>query len=178
MNDYKHHVSGVFSQRRQAEKALNHLSHQGLRKEQLSIFKSKPHTDQSVRILSRRKLVLQDVLVDGVLGAIVGLAMAIVWLLGLIFVDISMFHTNRWVLMVMMLGWGGSLGAVIGTIFGATKGPGNKTGWLADVFKKIMMKNDVVLLVKTETEHETQIAHSVLQTSIGEVQDANMMDKN
>lgn len=171
MNGYRHHVSGVFPHIRDAENAFRTLNKQGLPTDQLSMSKS----DSTNVILSRRNSVLQDILMDGFYGILGGLAIGTLGILALLLIDITMFYTSPWVIIVMLLGWSSSLGALIGMIFGATKGPGLKTGWLADLFKKSILQDDVVLLmVKTETERETIIARRVLQTSAGDFRDANM----
>jgi hypothetical protein len=72
----------------------------------------------------------------------------------------------------MLLGWGASIGGLIGAAAGATAGPGNKEGWLSDLVGDAIANGHVVLVVETRSEQEATTARKVIQASVGEFKEA------
>lgn len=71
MDEYRHHVSGFFIHREDAESALSRLLEQGLPRERLRLFANDPAASDSAPE-EGSNAVLQDVLVDATIGTAVG----------------------------------------------------------------------------------------------------------
>jgi len=63
----------------------------------------------------------------------------------------------------MLLGWGASVGGLIGAAAGSTPGAGDKDGWLSDLIGDAIASGQAVLVVETRTQQETSIARKVIQ---------------
>lgn len=71
MNEYRHHVSGIFLDRGAAEQASHRLFECGIPRERQSIYSSDPaHPDTPEQ--GRSNAILKDILVDGAVGTAVG----------------------------------------------------------------------------------------------------------
>ena len=173
MDEYRHHVSGFFAHREEAESALSRLLEQGLPRERLRLFATDPTASDSAP-KEGSNAVLKDVLVDSAIGTAVGTGLGALAEVGLVAASVTLFIASPLVAPLAMLGWGASLGALIGAAAGATAGPGNKEGWLSDLIGDAIASGQVVLVAETRTEQETAIAREVIQASVGDSKDTNM----
>ena len=173
MNEYRHHVSGFFAHRDEAETALSSLVAKGLPRDRLQIF-----TAESVPPITTQEKksdgVLQDVLVDGAIGTVVGTGLGALGEVALVAANVSLFVASPLIAPLMLLGWGASLGGLIGAATGATKGPGNKHGWFSDLIRDAIASGQVVLVADTRSEQETASAREVLRASVGSFEDVAM----
>jgi hypothetical protein len=112
--------------------------------------------------------VLQDVLVDGAIGTVVGTGIGALGSVALAATSVTLFVASPLVAPLMLLGWGASIGGLIGAAAGATAGPGNKEGWLSDLVSDAIANGHVVLVVETRSEQEATTARKVIQASVGE----------
>ena len=173
MNEYRHHVSGFFAHRDEAETALSSLVAKGLPRDRLQIFAA----DSELPVSTEEKKsdgVLQDVLVDGAIGTVVGTGLGALGEVALVVANVSLFVASPLIAPLMMLGWGASLGALIGAAAGATKGAGNKHGWFSDLIRDAIASGQVVLVADTRSEQETASAREVLRASVGSFEDVAM----
>lgn len=174
MNEYRHHVSGFFAHRDDAEKALSILAERGLPRDRLNIFAA-----NSVQPVSSQEKksdgVLQDVLVDSAVGTMVGTGIGALAEVGLVVANVSLFIASPLIAPLMLMGWGASIGALIGASTGASAGAGHKHGWLADLIRDAIASGQVVLVAETRTEQETATAREVIQASVGTSTDINML---
>lgn len=70
---------------------------------------------------------------------------------------------------------GASLGGLVGASAGASSdGTKHKGGRLADLVSDAIASGQVVLLVETGTEEETQIARNLIRTSVGDDRDISV----
>ena len=173
MDEYRHHVSGFFTRREDAESALSGLVEQGWPRERLRIFASDPAASDSAP-KEGSNAVLQDVLVDATIGTAVGTGIGALGSVALAAASVSLFVASPLVAPLMLLGWGASIGGLIGAAAGATPGAGNKDGWLSDLIGDAIASGQFVLVVETRTEQETAIAREVIQASVGDSKDTNM----
>lgn len=173
MDEYRHHISGFFAHREEAESTLSRLVEQGLPRERLRIFANDPAASDTAPNESSNA-VLKDVLVDSAIGTAVGTGLGALAEVGLVAASVSLFIASPLIAPLMMLGWGASIGALIGAAAGATAGPGNKEGWLSDLIGDAIASGQVVLVAETRTEQETAIAREVIQASVGDSKDTNM----
>ncbi len=174
MNEYRHHVSGFFVHRDDAEKALSRLAELGLPRDRLNIFTAdsvQPVSSQEKKQEKKSDGVLQDILVDSAVGTMVGTGIGALAEVGLVVANVSLFFASPLLAPLMLMGWGASIGALIGASTGATAGAGHKHGWLADLIRDAIANGQVVLVAETRTEQETATAREVIQASVGTSKD-------
>ena len=174
MNEYRHHVSGFFAQREEAEIVFSKLVERGLPRERLHIFESDPAASDSAPE-EGSNAVLKDVLVDATIGTAVGTGIGALGAVALAAASVSLFVASPLVAPLMLLGWGASIGGLIGAAAGATPGAGNKDGWLSDLVGDAVASGQVVLIAETLTEQETAIAREVIQAAVGNLKDSSMV---
>lgn len=160
MEKYLHHVSGVFVHREEAESAFSKLVERGLPRERLQIFQDHSVIPPSTHQEESDK-VLKDVLVDSAIGSAVGTGISTAIMLA----NVSLFVASPVVGTLTMLGWGASLGAIVGGTAGAAKRK------LSDIIQDAITSGQVVLVAETQTEQETAIVREVIQDAIGDYKD-------
>jgi hypothetical protein len=170
MNHYRHHVSGFFAHRNDAESTLTSLVENGLPRRRLHLFTA-DSTSSSRAAEVKSDGALKDMLVDGAIGTAVGTGVGALGTVALAASSASLFLASPIVAPLMLLGWGGSIGALIGAVIGFTAGEGSKKGWLSDLVGNAIANGHVVLVAVTRTEKETATARNVIQASVGEYKD-------
>lgn len=170
MDGYRHHVSGFFTHREDAESVFSMLVVRGLPRERLQIFTAVP-ASSGLAPEGGSNEVLQDVLVDGGIGAAVGTGLGALGSVALAVANVSLFIASPLLAPLVMLGWGASLGGLVGAAAGASAGAGNKEGWFSDLIRDAISSGQVVLVAETRTEQETAIAREVIQASVGDSKD-------
>jgi len=170
MDEYRHHVSGFFAHRPEAEGALARLVERGLPRDQLQLLDA-----DSGPAISEPKgesnEVLTNVLVDGAVGTAVGTGIGALAQLALVAANVSLFVASPLVAPLVMLGWGASLGAFVGAAAGANTDIEHKEGWLSDLVRDAIANGQVVLVAQTRTPDETAIAREIIEAAVGEFQD-------
>lgn len=171
MDEYRHHVSVFFAHRAEAEGALSTLVARGLPRAHLQLFdaESGPAVTE---LKGENNEVLTNVLVDGAFGTAVGTGIGAIAQLALVAANVSLFIASPLVAPLVMLGWGASLGAFVGAAAGANTDVEHKEGWLSDLVRDAIANGQVVLLVQTDTEQETEVAREVIKAAVGEFKDA------
>lgn len=172
MDEYRHHVSGFFAHRADADGALSTLLERGLPQERLHIFDAdsappvpEPQSDSNA--------VLKDVLVDGAIGTAVGTGIGALGQVALVAGSMSLFIASPLIAPLAMLGWGAALGGIIGAAAGATTGTGEKHGPFSELIHDAIVSGQVVLVAETRTEQETAITREVIQEAVGDYNDVN-----
>lgn len=177
MTEYRHHVSGFFANRDDARNTLSTLVERGLPREQLQIYETDLATSAPVP-KEDSNAVLKDVLVDGTIGTAVGTGLGALAEVALVAANVSLFIASPLIAPLAMLGWGASIGALIGGTAGAiSKSAPNtveKEGWLSSLVRDAIANGQIVLMVQTNTEQETAIAREVIQASVGDYKDTKM----
>ena len=176
MAEYRHHVTGFFADRHDAQNALSSLVKQGLPRDRLQIVK----TDSSSPGPSSKDgnhAVLKEVLVDGAIGTAVGTGLGALAEVALIATNVTLFVANPLLAPLMLLGWGAGIGGLIGATTGAVSntppGVGKKHGWLSTLVHDAISSGQIVLVVQTRTEQETRIARELLQSSVGDTREVS-----
>jgi len=171
MDETRHHVSGFYSQREEAETALSSLVARGLPRAQIQIFAN----DSTVAMPTapgKNNDMLKDVLVDGAIGTAVGTGIGALAEVALVAANVTLFIASPLIAPLAMLGWGASLGAVIGAVAGVGKDSESKTakkdGKFAELISDAISSGQVVLVAQTWTEQETAMAREVIQASVGQ----------
>jgi hypothetical protein len=186
MDIHRHHVSGFFAHRKDAEATLGILLSKGLAREQLQIFDTSTSptppdasTPHQAAIEPGSDASLKDILVDGSIGTAIGTGLGALAQVALVSASVSLFVASPLIAPLVMMGWGASLGGVIGAAVGAMKKEdGNsvtalkeKQGWLSTLIADAIASGQFVLVAQTNTELETAIAQEVIQASVGSYKD-------
>lgn len=166
MDAYLHHVSGFFANRDQAEKTLSSLVERGLPRQQLRIFAANAVKSEPAPSAGSNE-VLQDVIVDGAVGAAVGTGLGALAQFALVAANVSLFVASPLIAPLAMLGWGASLGGFVGAAVGA----GEKKGAFSDLVSDAIASGQVVLIAETRSEQETASAQELIKVSVGAFQD-------
>jgi len=174
MDEYRHHVSGFFARREEAESVFSRLVERGLPRERLHIYAADSTASPAPASQAESNEVLKDVVVDSAIGGAVGTGIGALGSVALAVANVSLFIASPLLAPLVMLGWGASLGALVGAAAGASASPEKKEGWLSDLVGDAIASGQVVLVAETRTEQETAIAREVIQASIGESKDTNM----
>lgn len=169
MDQYRHHVSGIFLNRIEAETTLDQLIKDGISKKQLQIYDSNAKLPAATQ-QAKSNAVLKDMVVDGAIGTAVGTGIGALTQVALVAANVSLFIASPLVAPLALLGWGASLGAMAGATYGAKVGS-KKKGWLADLVKDAISSGQVVLVAVTNTKQETEIASNTIQSAVGNHKD-------
>ena len=170
MDEYHHHVSGFFAHREEAQNALSRLVGLGLPRERLHLLDADSAPPAPAPGTASNE-VLTNVLVDGAIGTAVGTGIGALAQVALVAANVSLFIASPLVAPLVMLGWGASLGGLIGAASGAETGIKHKDGWLSDLIRDAIASGQVVLVAETRTEQETANAREVIEASVGEAKD-------
>jgi hypothetical protein len=168
MKGYRHHVSGFFVDRNQADAALARLVALGLPRTQIQVL-TKDSAAATVTPHPASDVVLKDILVDGAIGTAVGTGLGALAEFALIAANVSLFVASPLVAPLAMLGWGATLGGFIG----AATGTGNREGTFSDLIRDAISGGHVVLVAETLSVQETALAQEVIQASVGECEDVD-----
>jgi hypothetical protein len=169
MTGYTHYVSGIFVKGEGAQIALSKLNNRGIPNGQLSIYDNSTDANQRSPGINSNG-VLKDMIVDGAVGAAVGTGIGVLAEVALAVADVSLFIASPLLAPLAMLGWGASLGGVVGAVVGSER-TAKTDGTLADLVHDAVMNGQVILVAKTLNEAETSIAQDVIKESVGEFND-------
>ncbi|MGV3581936.1 MAG: hypothetical protein ACO1N8_06490 [Methylophilus sp.] len=121
MQNYHHHVSGIFQRHADALTALEKLIEKGLPSRHMQIFESNtPLPEASTQ--SKSNEVLKNMLVQGSVGTAVGTGLGALTQVALVAANVSLFIASPLIAPLAMLGWGATLGATAGAAIGAMQG--------------------------------------------------------
>jgi hypothetical protein len=173
MDQYRHHVSGFFAHREEAENALARLAKGGLPRERMQLLDSASMPPAPVPNSDSNE-VLTNVLVDGGIGTAVGTGVGALATVALVAGEVSLFIASPLLAPLAMLGWGAGVGAILGAAAGAQTGVKHKDGKLSDLVRDAIASGQVVLVVETLTAQETATAREVIEAAVGEVEEVSM----
>ncbi len=129
--------------------------------QQLALYVQDPQDLQSA-LSTHNQLVLQSARGDRAMGAAGEVALAAN--------SVTMFVASPLIAPLAMLGWGASLGAVVGAVAGSICF--NKPdGKLADLVADAIQSGQVVLMVTAHSEQQTSLAIDIIQSAVGAYQD-------
>jgi len=172
MNEYRHHVSGIFAHRKDADSAFSRLIKQGVPKGRIQIFESDSTLPAATQQAKSNK-VLKDMVVDGAIGTAVGVGIGALAEVALVAANVSLFVASPLLAPLALLGWGASLGATAGATVGAKVSSEKKEGWFSDLIRDAISNGQVVLVVETLTKQETEIAKEVIKISVNDYADVS-----
>lgn len=169
MTDYRHHISGFFVKREEAQIAYSKLIDRGLLPDQLGIYDNQTAAREPAPN-ANSNATLKNLIVDGAVGAAVGTGLGVLAEVGLVAANVTLFIASPLLAPLAMLGWGAGLGGVIGAVIGSENS--KKTdGKFADMVQDAIMHGQVVLVAQTFNEKDTAIAQEVIKESVGDFND-------
>jgi hypothetical protein len=169
MSQYLHHVSGFFAHRKQAEGAMFNLVEQGLPGDQLQLLDSAA-VSPSHTPAEDSNTVLKDVLVEGAIGTAVGTGLGALAQVALVAGSVSLFVASPLVAPLVMMGWGASLGGLIGAVAGASD---TKSRTLSALVGDAISRGQFVVVAETRSERETTLARDAIKASVGDFEDVS-----
>jgi hypothetical protein len=169
MTEYRHHVSGFFVKPEEAHIAFSKLMERGLPPDQLRIYDNETAAREPAPAANSNTM-LNNLIVDGAVGAAVGTGIGALAEVALVVANVSLFIASPLLAPLAMLGWGASLGGLIGAVVGS-ESTDKKEGKFADLVRDAIMNGQVVLVVQTRSEHETAVAQEVIKDAVGDFKD-------
>lgn len=179
MDDYRHHVSGFFPHRQEADGALSQLLERGLPRERLHIADAATGQVGAAAETESNK-VLKEVLVDGAVGSAVGIGVGVLAEIALVAANVTLFVASPLIAPLALLGWGATLGGFVGAAAGAGSNDSEEMkigkkegadGAFSTLVRDAISSGQVVLVAETRTAQETAMARKVIEASIGNFRD-------
>lgn len=164
MNTYLHRVLGFYDSTDNAWAACQQLIMAGVLPRQLNIMR--PHgLDWTHEEVADSDDVLNEVLVDGAVGTGVGALAGVgaaVGLAALATGPVTLLVAAPVLGALAMVGWGASLGGLLGAMVGAE----GKKGEVSDLIKDALANGHVVLVAHTQSEAQTGLVKRLISESI------------
>lgn len=161
MKTYLHRVLGLYETTAAAELAREKLARGGMQPLQLTLLL--PGLDGLRReIRADSDDVLVEVLRDGAIGVVVGLTVGALGTIALTIARASLFDSGPILGMLIMLGWGATIGGLVGALVGTR----NHKGEVADLIHASLATGHVVLIAHAASEAQTALARVVLGESL------------
>lgn len=161
MEHYLHRVVGIFPTRAEAAAARDQLIENGLAPEKIRLFES-PRDAAGKRLDADSDDVLKEMLREGAIGTAVGTAAGAIGTAAIAAANVTLFVANPILTTLTMLGWGASLGAIVGGAAGAERDKGD----VADVVRHALEKGYIVLVAHAVNEDQTVVARKLLGDSM------------
>lgn len=164
MDHYLHRVLGFYESTDTAWAACQKLIEAGVLPAQLNIMR--PHgLDWTHEEVADSDDVLNEVLLDGAVGTGVGALAGVgatVALAALATGPVTLLVAAPVLGALAMVGWGASLGGLLGAMVGAE----GKKGEVSDLIKDALANGHVVLVAHTRSEPETAVVKRLISESI------------
>jgi len=164
MDDRSHIVSGIYTNRAEADSVRDRLIGRGLPGGQINIVRSAGIDGNSK--MAADNDALKDVLVDGALGAAAGTVIGGLGEVALVAANVTLFVASPLIAPLFMLGWGAFIGGFVGATAGAEKPKEKKEGKLSDLVLDAIRSDHVVLIAHTMTAAETTLARELVGDSL------------
>tara|TARA_R110001583_G_scaffold9433_13_gene44820 strand:+ start:551 stop:1096 length:546 start_codon:yes stop_codon:yes gene_type:complete len=177
MNNDIHYVSGIFEHHQEADDVFTKLITQGLPKERVQIYThhSPAHTSEVTHEPTEdNNKVLKDILVDGSIGTGLGTGVGALIEVALITTNVTLFVASPLIAPLALLGWGASVGGMLGASIGATENKKPFSALIEDAIKN----GQIVVVVETQTAAEKAIAQELIKVSIGDYKDVDSEKMN
>lgn len=159
-----HLVSGIYTSRAEADVVRMRLIERGMPDEQMHIVDRAP--DYANAKMADDDEALKDVLVDGSVGAAAGAGIGLLAEVALVAANVTLFVASPLIAPLAMLGWGASLGGIVGAAVGAVKTAAKKEGKFSDLVLDAIKEGHVVLVAITRTEAEKALASEIIGDSV------------
>jgi hypothetical protein len=168
MNHYAHYVSGFFVHHAEADDVFEKLIAQGLPSERVKIYTVRK-TAPTHETTESSNDVLKEILVDGTIGTAVGTGIGVLIEVALIAANVTLFVASPLIAPLALLGWGATIGGVVGASIGAAE----NTKPLSALIEDAIANGQIVVVAETLTAEETAIAQEIIKGSIGDYKDVD-----
>lgn len=165
MDQESHIVSGIYTTRTEAEAVRRQLLERGVPGEQMSIVDQVPTSGTGPMVADDGAL--KGMLVDGAIGAAVGTGLGALGEVALVAANVSLFIASPLIAPLAMLGWGASLGALVGAAIGNETPTETKDGKFSELVLDAIRSGHVVLIVHTRSSDQATTVRGVVGDSIG-----------
>lgn len=163
MANYLDSVTGIYPRLEHAQAVSNTLLDKGFKREQLQIVANEAaRVDQVPKQHEDDKEVLKNVVVDSAIGTTIGAGIGALGQVAIVAANVSLFVASPLLAPLMMVGWG----AAIGGFIGAANGISDQDKHFEDLVKDAVEQGNVVLLVNTLSDEETELARQVVRLSM------------
>ena len=162
MEKYLHRVVGLYVSRQDASLVVARLDSVGVPASKIRVIEP-DIGDGSPRATSDSDDVLQELLRGGAMGTAVGTLTGAAGSIALAAANISLFVASPVLGALYLIGWGASLGGLVGAMAGTQVDKGN----IADLIKDALAGGYVVLVAHTDTEEQTTLVQRIIGDSMG-----------
>lgn len=165
MNKSMHRVVGVYDTYAEAQSAHAQLLAHGLSADQLKTLRpGLAGAGAGAEGQADSDDVLKELARDGAIGTAVGTLAGAAGTVAIAAANLSLFVASPVLATLVMLGWGASLGGVVGAVVGAQ----TRTGDVSDLVKDALARGHVVLVAHTKSEAQTARAREIIGSSMVE----------
>lgn len=169
MNDYRHQVSGFFENPAEGRSALSALLERRIPRERMLLMADGSATAPATPATESADA-LKDMLREGAVGAAIGTGIGAVAEVALVAANVSLFVASPLLAPLALMGWGASVGGLLGAAAGAD----HRERKLATLVSDAIANGHVVLLVETRTPEETAIAREAMQGAVADILEVNL----
>jgi hypothetical protein len=166
MADYRHHVSGFFAHREEVNDVYDKLISAGIPSSRIHSF-DKHSVLPAHKAADSSSKVLENVLVDGAIGTVVGTGVGALIEVGLIAANVTLFAASPLLAPLVLMGWGAGIGGIIG----ASAGAAEHAKPLSNLVHDAVVSGLLVVVVETRSEEETRIAADIIKEKVGDYND-------
>ena len=157
MDQPLHRIVGIYPNRETAESARAQIVALGLAPAQTRLLEG-ASAALGPDSTADSDDVLKDLLRDGAIGTAVGTAAGAGVSIALAAANLTLFIASPVLGVLSLLGWGASLGGLVGAVVGAERGQGD----VSTLIKDALAGGQIVLVVHAFTEDETLRAQGVV----------------
>ena len=157
MDKYLHRVVGLYPSRALGESVRDDMLAHGFAPKQVRLIA--PGSGAAGRdAVSDSDDVLKDILRDGAIGTAVGTAAGAGVSIALAAANLTLFIASPVLGALYLLGWGASLGGLVGAVVGAERSKGDVSNLIVDA----LASGQFVLVVHANTEAQTSQAQQIV----------------
>ncbi|MFN7571777.1 MAG: hypothetical protein ACK5TK_10055 [Betaproteobacteria bacterium] len=161
MESYLHRVVGIYPALDEAHRARDLLIAEGMPSTRIRVLTA-DSTGAGMDAKSDSDDVLKDLLRDGAIGTAVGTAAGAGVSIALAAANLTLFIASPVLGALYLIGWGASLGGLVGAVVGAERSKGD----VSTLIKDALASGQVLLVVHACTEAETTLAQQLVSQQI------------
>jgi hypothetical protein len=162
MDPYLHRVVGLFPSLVEANHARDLILATGMASTQVSVLAAGA-TGTGGEAKTDSDDVLKDLLRDGAIGTVVGTAAGAGVSIALAAANLTLFIASPVLGALYLVGWGASLGGLMGAMVGSERSKGDVSALIKDA----LASGQVVLVAHARTEAETSLARQAVSRQVG-----------
>jgi len=167
MEPYRHFLSGFFAHRDEAEFTVSKMLVAGLPLTRVHLLDKETIAPTHTATQSS-DVVLKDIVVDGAIGTAVGTGVGALLTAGMVAANVTLFVASPLIGPLVMLGWGASIGGLVGASVGAAE----KVKPLSELVHDAINDGSLVVLVETLSAEETEAAGKIFKDAVGDYTEA------